>query len=424
MTQTQPRVAVVGGGVIGVCCAYFLAKRGAAVTLLERNAIASGASGGNAGTIAPGHGPINKPGRLWQALKQMLDPTSPLYIAPRFDPQLARWLWTFSRYCTSAHLQSSLPVMGSLGHATRSLFDQLVEEEDLDCDFRTTGYYDVFRTSAGLATAKHEASAMRAVGFHPESLSGGALREREPALRQGIAGGVFYPEAATLNPHRFVLELAERAHRYGATIRTGSDVDSVMPGVGVGVGVRLTGLRLKTGEVVEADHVVLATGAYSLHLAGQLGCHLPIQAGKGYHRDRDIGSGGTPPLRVTCMLGEHSVFCTPMDGFVRYSGTMEFSGLNHVLRRPRLEQLTTAAKMYFDGVGDAPSRSEWCGLRPCTPDGLPIVGPVPGHADVFVATGHAMLGLTLGPITGRLISELVLDKRPSMDIHALRVGRF
>jgi len=124
------------------------------------------------------------------------------------------------------------------------------------------------------------------------------------------------------------------------------------------------------------------------------------------------------------MLGEHSVFCTPMDGFVRYSGTMEFSGLNHVLRRPRLEQLTTAAKMYFDGVGDAPSRSEWCGLRPCTPDGLPIVGPVPGHADVFVATGHAMLGLTLGPITGRLISELVLDKRPSMDIHALRVGRF
>ena len=418
MTQVQPRVAVVGGGVIGVCCAYFLAKRGAEVTLLERNDIASGASGGNAGTIAPGHGPINKPGRLWQALKQMVDPTSPLYIAPRFDPQLARWLWAFSRYCTPAHLRSSLPLMGSLGHATRSLFDQLVEEENLDCNFRAAGYYDVFRTSAGLQTGTHEASAMRAVGFHPESLSGDALREREPALRQEIAGGVFYPEAATLNPHRFVLEMAERAHRYGTTIRTGSDVDSVMSGS------RLTGVRLKTGEVVETDHVVLATGSYSLHLARQIGCHLPIQAAKGYHRDRDIGSGGTPPLRLTCMLGEHSVLCTPMDGFVRYSGTMEFSGLNHVLRRPRLEQLTTAAKMYFDGVGDAPSRSEWCGLRPCTPDGLPIVGPVPGHADVFVATGHAMLGLTMGPITGQLISELVLDKRPSMDIHALRVGRF
>ena len=124
------------------------------------------------------------------------------------------------------------------------------------------------------------------------------------------------------------------------------------------------------------------------------------------------------------MLGEHSVFCTPMDGFLRFAGTMEFSGLNHEMRRPRLEQLTTAADLYLEGVGDTPSRSEWCGLRPCTPDGLPIVGRVPGHDGVYVANGHAMLGLTLGPVTGKLISELVLDGKPSMDIHALRMERF
>ena len=259
---------------------------------------------------------------------------------------------------------------------------------------------------------------MQAEGFHPESLGGDELREREPALKAGIVGGVFYPEAATLDPHRFVLEMADRAASYGATVRTGLEVDRVLSRG------RATGVRLKTGETVEADSVVLATGSYSLELVRRLGYSLPIQAGKGYHRDRNLGTGGTPPLTMTCMLGEHSVFCTPMDGFVRFAGTMEFSGLNHQMRQPRLEQLTAAADLYLDGVGDTPSRSEWCGLRPCTPDGLPVVGGVPGHDGVFVANGHAMLGLTLGPVTGKLISELVLDGNPSMDIHGLRVERF
>ena len=361
---------------------------------------------------------MNKPGRLKQAFKQILDPTSPLYIPPRFDPQLARWLWTFARHCNPAHLKSSLPLMASLGHKTRALYDQLVEQESLECNFAARGYYDVFRTTAGVEAAVHEVSMMRAEGFHPERLGGDELREREPALKAGIVGGVFYPEAATLDPHRFVLEMADRAKTYGATVRTGLQVDRVLSRG------RATGVRLKTGETVEADSVVLATGSYSLELVRRLGCSLPIQAGKGYHRDRDVGTGGTPSLTMTCMLGEHAVFCTPMDGFVRFAGTMEFSGLNHNKRQPRLEQLTTAADLYLEGVGDTSSRSEWCGLRPCTPDGLPVVGRVPGHDGVYVANGHAMLGLTLGPITGKLVAELVLDGKPSMDIHALRVERF
>ena len=308
--------------------------------------------------------------------------------------------------------------MASLGHKTRALYDQLVEEENLECNFAAKGYYDVFRTTAGVESAAHEISAMRTEGFHPERLGGEELREREPALKAGIVGGVFYPEAATVDPHRFVLAMADRARSYGTTIRTGVQVDSVVSNGHV------TGVKLKTGETIEAGKVVLATGAYSLHLVRKLGWDLPIQAGKGYHRDRDLGTGGTPPLTMTCMLGEHSVFCTPMEGFVRFAGTMEFSGLNHERRQPRLEQLTTAADLYLEGVGDTPSRSEWCGLRPCTPDGLPVVGRVPGHDGVYVANGHAMLGLTLGPITGKFVAELVLDGKPSMDIHALRVGRF
>jgi D-amino-acid dehydrogenase len=185
-----------------------------------------------------------------------------------------------------------------------------------------------------------------------------------------------------------------------------------------------TGVRLSDGEALEADAVVLATGAYSPELARRLGLDLPLQPAKGYHLDRTPREGETPALRTTCMLGETSVFCTPMDGFLRFAGTLEFSGANHEIRRSRLEQLTKSASEYLEGVGEAESRSEWCGLRPCIADGLPAVGPVPGCAGAFIATGHAMLGLTLGPVTGKLVSEYVLDGSTSLDIGALGPDRF
>jgi D-amino-acid dehydrogenase len=176
--------------------------------------------------------------------------------------------------------------------------------------------------------------------------------------------------------------------------------------------------------MVAADAVVLAMGAYNAGLLRKLGLRLPLQAAKGYHRDCEPAEGKMPLLGQACMLGEKLVFCTPMDGFVRFAGTLEFSGVNHEVRRPRLEQLTNAAKHYFQGVGKIDARSEWSGLRPCLPDGLPAVGPIPRYDGLFLATGHAMMGLTLGPITGRLIAEYVLDGAPSIDIAALRPDRF
>ncbi len=190
---------VVGGGVIGVCCAYFLAKRGARVTVLERDEIGKGASYGNAGSIAPGHMPINKPGRVRQAAKSLFNPLSPLYIALRPDPELARWLWAFSRTCTERHLESSMHILGPLGHATRELFDLLVEQEKLECCFRREGYYEIYLTERGLESARKEAALIARYGFHPEIIPGDALRERELAMNRQVIGGVFYPEAATVN---------------------------------------------------------------------------------------------------------------------------------------------------------------------------------------------------------------------------------
>lgn len=417
--NTESHVIVVGGGVIGVCCAYYLVARGARVTLVERGQLGRGASFGNAGLVSPGHPPINRPGRVRQALRSLADPLSPLFIAPRWDPALAAWLVSFSRFCTRAHLERSMEVVARLGRETASLFDELVSGEKLECGYRRTGYLEVFATEEGLAHGRQEAALVERHGIATERLDGNGLREREPSLREEIRGGWYHPEGRIVDPFRFVLELASRARDHGAELRTSVEVTDILAGPE-----RMRGVRLASGEVIEAESVVVATGAYSPGLARRIGFPLPIQPAKGYHCDRDPSGPGAPPLTVPCLLGERSVFCSPMGDSVRFAGTLEFSGENHDIRRPRLEQLTRAAAAYLRGVGDSEAQSEWCGLRPCLPDGLPVVGQIPGIVGAFVATGHAMLGLTLGPVTGRLVSELVLDGAPSLDIAALSPERF
>ena len=411
-------VIVVGGGVIGVCCAYFLAKEGADVTLVERDEVGGAASFGNAGTIAAGHPPLNKPGRIRRSVAELLNPRSPLYIPVRWDPDLFRWLWAFRTFCTAHHLSASMGALAPLGHASLELFDDLVASENLVCNYKRSGYYEICRTKKGLAEVKHDAAMMRQYGYHPREMDGDELRAKEPAILENVVGGVHFPEAATCDPHRFVLELADRSARHGARIETGRSVSEILS-----AGSDVRGVRLEDGEVLDASAVVLATGSYGGGLMRKFGLRLPVQAGKGYHRDLEFADSGERSVGVTCILAEMSVLCTPMTGFTRLSGTLEFSGVNHEIRPRRLEQLTVAADAYLGGMGGAVIRSEWCGLRPCTPDGIPYVGPVPGQSGLFVATGHAMLGLTLAPVTGKLIEGYVLDQRTSLPAGALGLER-
>jgi D-amino-acid dehydrogenase len=349
----------------------------------------------------------------------VFDPLSPLYVKPSWNPGLVRWLWDFSKHCTESRLHESLELMGVLGHRTSDLFDQLVGEEGLECDYSRGGYYEIYSTETALAAARREADMTVIHGYHPESTSGAELREREPSIRAHILGGVFFPDAATIDPYRFVSALADSAQRHGVKFRTNCEVAAIsVRGAAVG------GVKLQNGESIEADTVVVATGAYSASLTKPLVPKFPLQAAKGYHRDSPPGAEKRPSLSKTVMFGERSVYCCPMSGFERYAGTLEFSGINHDLRRPRLEQLTKSADLYIHDVEHRDFRSEWCGLRPCLPDGYPAMGPVPGIRGFFLATGHAMLGLTLGPVTGQLMAEIILDGAPSINIRAFGVERF
>ena len=413
------RIVVIGGGVIGICTAYYLARRGVQVTVLQRGAVADGASRGNAGMISPGHPPINGPGRVGPAIRSLKDPLSPLFVAPRWDPDLFRWLWSFARWCSEPHLEYSMAALAPLGLATPDLFDELVEEEGLDCDYRRSGYLEICRTPDGLETVRKEVELIGRHGFEARELTTDELREHEPTIRPDVAGGFVHAEGSTVNPGRFVVELGAAARRRGAVIRENTSVERIEVEQD-----RVTAVRIEGGERVEADVVVVATGSYSGGLLKDLGCGLPIQPAKGYHEDRDPGSAGTPRLRLPCLLVESSVFCTPMDDFVRFAGTLEFSGLNHEIRQDRLDQLMRSASLFFDGVTQAEPLDVWVGLRPCTTDGLPAIGPMPDIQGLYAATGHGMLGLTLGPATGLLLAEQILDGSTSLPLEPFDPGRF
>ena len=278
-----------------------------------------------------------------------------------------------------------------------------MEEEGIDCTYRRGSYLEICVREKSMGHAREEAALMRSHGYHPEVVGGGEAREAEPALGPAVVGGVLFPETRILDPYLFLLGLAEAARRRGVSIREGVAVR----GLAVEGG-KVQGVVADGGETVSADAVVLATGPFSLSLAKQAGFRLPIQPGKGYHREVAVGPGGAPAMRIACTNRETGIICTPLEGRVRFVGTMEFSGYNLELNRVRLEQLTGKARAWLPALGDAPPVSEWCGLRPMSPDGLPFVGALGDIRGLSVAAGHGNLGLTLSAVTGEMIANHVL----------------
>lgn len=431
--QAPRHTVIVGSGIVGACSAYYLARRGQKVTLLDQDSPATSASAGNAGIVALGHPPLPRPGLARKALRWMFAPESPLYIPPRIDPGLFDWFLRFWRACDARQLSHSMQVLARLGHRTMECWEQILAAGKVECHWQRQGWLDVYITDAGQRQAEEDAEIIARHGFLVSRLSRADLREREPACGDQVRGAVAYPESACLDPGRFLRGLLEMLIGMGVRVRAGDAVGhgSVASLDGNQGGARVTrllasdgrcsGVVLADGERIESDRVVLAAGAWTSGLAAGVGVHIPLQAGKGYHLDL---VSPDPPLRTACVLTESFVAVTPLGDTMRLAGTLEFSGVNQRLIPRRVEMLRRGASRCLPGVAEAPVLSTWCGLRPCTADGLPVVDWAPGISDLFIATGHAKMGLTLGPVTGRLVSECILDGRPSLDLAALSARRF
>lgn len=416
--MADSHVVVVGGGVVGVCSAYYLAKRGVNVTLLEKGTIDDTASTGNAGIIALGHLPLPRPGLAWKALKWMFDSGSPLYVPPRLDFGLLAWMWNFHLACNPKQVATCMDMLSRLGRATIECWQQIVSEESIDCCYEAGGWLDVCRTEPGLEHVRADANVIRGYGFQVEELTGDELRRQDPAFNDDVRGAIYFPESVFLHPGMFMVALGRSIEEMGVKVRQNTEVARLSMAGG-----RCTGVELADGERIEADTVVLAAGVWSDALARAVGVKVPMQAGKGYHVNL---TAPMPCVKTACVLAEAFTAVTPMGDTLRLAGTVELSGINHHKVQRRLDMMKIGARRYYHGIDETEVKAEWCGLRPCTADGMPVVGwsESSSESGLFIATGHARMGMTHGPITGRLASECILDGEPSLDITPMRVDRF
>jgi D-amino-acid dehydrogenase len=431
----MPHTIIVGGGVIGLACAHELGRGGERVTLIERGLPGGACSAGNLGWICPVHSdPLPAPGLAAASIRWMLRGDSPLYIRPSALPRLAGWLWRFWRHCNRRDYERALEALAELNRTTLARYDALARD-GLRFEIHRSRLMLVALGEGRLEQALAESRIMERWGHPPpERLSAAQARALEPALSPAVAGALLYEEERHVRPETLCAALAAGLPALGVEVRTAEEVVAaerrgrriaavlsrpVASAAGPAGG---TALRQAAASArLEADHFLIASGAWSGSLARRFGFRLPMQAGKGYSLTL-----ASPARRVRRPLyfGEHQAGATPFEGALRLGGTMELSGLNQRLDRRRVVAIRRAAERYLPGVFPPEASEEWVGMRPITPDGLPAIGRAPGLDNVFVASGHGMLGITLAPATAAAIAGLIARGSGAEELRPFDPARF
>ncbi len=416
VVEREPEVLVVGAGVVGVATAYALAERGRKVVAIDAGEVGAGCSYGSAGLIAPSSSmPLAAPGVLSQGLRWMLDRDSPFYIKPRPDPALISWLRRFRTAANEQQAHAAVPLLRSLKLAGRRLCDEWTELARMDCDYAREGVIHVYRSGAALAEGAAAAAHFQVDELPFEVLDADALRAIVPNLRGGVAGGVRFPEDARVNPAKFVTGLAGLAEAAGATFLERTEAIGFTTGRG-----RITAVETTKGEFRPAQ-VVLAAGAWSPGVVRDLRLKLPIQPAKGYSLTFQRPDGF---LDIPLLLAEAHAAINPIGPLVRVAGTLELAGMDFSINRRRVAAVRRAAGQYLEGFDDLDPIETWRGMRPCTPDGLPVIGRTPKWENLVIAAGHAMIGMAVGPVTGEIVADLICGDEPAFDLELMRYERF
>ncbi len=419
--MSNSRSAIVcGGGVVGLCAAYYLAREGFEVSVIERNPAGSDSCAhGSAGYVSPSHVvPVSAPGMVWQGLKWMLSSRSPFYIKPRLDPALLRWGWLFARSCTRAHTHRAAPLLRDLCLESRRLFLELAEATGNAFELRTEGMLNLCQTEQGLEQEqRHLARIANDIGIEARLLNAKETAALEPGARIDVLGSIYFPIDAHLTPGKLVSALIVLLKNRNVHFHWNTRVQGW-----VTKNNRLTSVRTSAGDLA-ADEYVLATGSWAAETVRDLRLSLPMQPGKGYSLTIP-----NPRFHFTksMILAERRVAVTPMGDQLRFGGTMELTGHSGSILPERVEQIIEAALTYFPDfrADDFAGIKPWFGYRPMSPDGLPYVGRFADFENLTAACGHAMLGVTLAPITGLLVAETLTGRRPSVELTLLDPDRF
>lgn len=403
------KCVVIGGGIIGLCSAYYLQKEGYEVTVVDQSNLDEGASYVNAGYISPSHIiPLSAPGVIKKGIKWMFDPSSPFYIKPRMDVDFLKWIWAFNKSCTNGHVKRSIPVIRDISLLSENLYLEMRTDNQFDSHYEKKGLLMLCNSQKTFEEELSIAEVARRMGLDAIDLNEEQVKELEPDIKLDIVGATLYRCDSHTTPHEFMSNLKNYLGKQGVNIIKKEKVID---------------LKLKEDRIVnistdrqtiEADEFVLAAGSWTGMISKKLGINILLQAGKGYRIDVFRPTG----ISMPAILAEAKAAVTPMNGFTRFAGTMEIAGINSEINPVRVEAIAKAVKTYYPEivVNDKEKRLASSGLRPVSADGLPYIGQSDKCQNLTFATGHAMMGWTMGAGTGKLVSELVHGQKTSMNV--------
>lgn len=410
------QVIIIGGGIIGLCSAYYLQKEGHQVTIIDKSDISSGASFVNAGYITPSHFiPLASPGMITKGIKWMMNSSSPFYVKPRLNSDFLKWFWAFKKSATASKVEKAIPVLKDINLLGRDLFEALKTSDDFNFHYERKGLLMCYKTDkAGEEEWKVGQLGIKE-GLNVENLTKDEVKRLEPNVDLIIKGAVYYDCDAHTTPEEFMNGMVSHLKKNNVKFYLNEEVKDVQFSNG-----RISKIITEKQEL-NADEVVLSAGSWSSQLTKKSGIKIPIEAGKGYRINVKRPTG----IQIPSILVEAKVAVTPMNGFTRFAGTMEIGGINHNISKNRVQAIAKAGESYYNGlmIEQAEMDTATCGLRPCTPDGIPYIGRTAKCNNLTIATGHAMMGWSLGPATGKLVSEIISEKKTSLNLNPFNPDR-
>ena len=409
------RVVIIGGGVIGLCSAYYLQKSGHDVTIVEKKTIGDACSLGNADYISPSHMiPLAAPGMVAAGLKWMLNSESPFYIKPKIDFDLFSWMWKFFKASNKKRMLAAVPVLKEMAIRSNSLYHQIYKEEKFDFELQDTGLLMVYNSESG---RHHELEAMEIANKNGIKAVEVNLKEYEPDIEIEALGAIYYPGDSIIEPKRFTEELTILLQKQGATFLENSSVNKINLSKNSVESIQVNDVELK------ADQYLICSGAWSSEILKNCGLDIPLQAGKGY--SMTIENPKSKPNKPMILV-EGRVAVTPYENKLRFAGTMEINGINEEISENRINGIKKTIKKYYPDfdLSELEGLERWSGLRPCTPDGLPYIGKINSINNLFVNYGHAMLGITLATMSGKLIDQIISNKELDINDELINPNRY
>ncbi|GAA4214372.1 FAD-dependent oxidoreductase [Pedobacter jeongneungensis] len=411
------KVLIIGGGIVGLTSAYYLQKKGYEVTVLDKGDITDNCSFGNAGMIVPSHFvPLAAPGMIKQGIRWMFNSKSPFYVRPSLNANLINWGLKFMKHATAKHVSQSAEPLRDLSLLSKKLYEDLAKEPDFNFGLTSNGILAFYKTEKAGEEEAHLAARAIELGLDMAVLSANECRALQPGLKLDVLGAVHYHCDAHLYPTKLMNALLGYLTENGVKIERGKEVDQIKV-----AGNRIT--KVFTGiQAWEADQYVIATGSWSPAVAKMADINISLMPGKGYSF---MEAEPQNRLTIPALLCEARVAITPMNGQIRYGGTMELDKINNRINMQRVKGIVESVPAYFPDLKPAlPAEKDiWYGFRPSSPDGLPYIGRSEKRDNLIIATGHGMMGLSLGPATGLLVSQIVAGTATDLKLEPFAVSR-